>query len=73
MSTATQHPPEPTNLTPEVKARIDAMSRIEMARHWRKAKIGDALFQSDAGDYFKQRFDSLGGFSPEISKLIGWD
>jgi hypothetical protein len=65
----TQHP----TLPPEVKSRIDAMSRLEMAQLWRFAKIGDPLLQAEAGDYFKQRFESLGGFNPKISKMIGWD
>ena len=58
-------------MTEEMKKRIDEMSRIEMARAWRFASIGDPLFQGEAGDYFAKRFAELGGFSPEISKELG--
>lgn len=60
-------------LSPEVKAEIDAMSRLEMASRWRFAPIGDTLFEGESGEYFDKRFKELGGFSPEISKKIGWD
>jgi hypothetical protein len=26
----------------------------------------------DAGEYFETRFKALGGFTPEISKALGW-
>ena len=56
-----------------LKAEIDVMSREEMARRWRFAPVGDPMFQGEVGDYFKERFfGELGGFSPEISKKIGW-
>lgn len=60
-------------MTPEQKARIDAMSRIEMCRLWRFAESGHELLRGKTGDYFAERLTELGGFSPEISKLIGWD
>lgn len=56
----------------DTKQRIDNMDREEMARHWRHAPIGDPLFFGEAGEYFEKRFRELGGFSPEISKKIGW-
>jgi hypothetical protein len=55
-----------------LKAQIDVMSREEMARRWRFAPVGDPMFQGEVGDYFTERFKKLGGFSPEISKKIGW-
>lgn len=63
----------PRQLDPDVKIRIDRMTREEMARAWRFARIGDPLFQGEAGEYFAERFASLGGMSPSISKTIGWD
>lgn len=61
-------------LTPEERAEIDALSRIEMARLWRFAPAGHRYFVSGTplNEYFKRRFEGLGGFSPEISKQIGW-
>lgn len=54
--------------------KINAMSRIEMATLWRFAPSGHPYFDSSKPYYeiFKSRFDNLGGFSPEISKAIGW-
>lgn len=56
------------------KKKIDAMTREEMCRLWRFAPSGHPCFLTGTSvtDYFKERFDSLGGFSPGISKRIGW-
>lgn len=44
-----------------------------MARLWRFADSGHPLLSGETGDYFKKRFfDDLGGFSPEISRSLGW-
>lgn len=59
-------------MTDDQKAAIDAMTRFELCRHWRYAPLGDPLLQGDTGAYFKSRMDGFGGFSPEISKAIGW-
>lgn len=57
------------------KENIDKMSQREMARLWRFAPSGHPVFQSDLplSDYFDKRFKELGGFTPEISKSIGWE
>jgi hypothetical protein len=59
-------------MTPEQKKRIDDMSQEEMARMWRFAPTGEPLLQGDTGDYFSAIFQGKGGFTPEISKRIGW-
>lgn len=59
-------------MTDAIKSQIDAMSHIELCRVWRHAPVGDERLQGDAGSYFKERLSSFGGFTPEISKLIGW-
>lgn len=64
--------PYTDELTPENKAKIDGMSRMELARMWRFAPPGEPLLQGKTGKYFEERFNSLGGFSPEISKALGW-
>ena len=53
---------------------INRMSREEMCWLWRFAPSGHLYFRSDLPlyDIFKKRFDALGGFSPELSKKIGW-
>jgi len=60
-------------LTEIEKARIDAMSREELAIKLRFAPIGDKFWQGEHGDYAMRRFRELGSMSPEISKKIGWD
>lgn len=53
--------------------RIDGLTRFDMARIWRFAPSGDPMLQGEAGDYFKQRFfGDFGGFSPAISRSLGW-
>ena len=58
----------------EHKDRIDGMSQTQMARLQRFSPSGNPIFRSDLPlyDYFKKRFDELGGMTPEISKRIGW-
>jgi hypothetical protein len=58
----------------EWKKAIDSMTREEMCRLWRFAPSGHPCFVRDSpvADHFEVRFRSLGGFSPEISKKIGW-
>ncbi len=53
------------------KKKIDAMSQEDMCRLWRFGPSGHPIFRSDwpIYHYFKDRFK---GFTPEISKRIGW-
>jgi hypothetical protein len=60
-------------MTEEQKAQIDSMSHVELCQHWRFAPSGDELLSGDTGDYFRKvLFEDHKGFTPEISKLIGW-
>jgi len=56
------------------KEKIDRMSREEMCRLWRFAPAGHPYFVTgtELTEYFDKRFKELGGFSPAISKKIGW-
>ena len=56
------------------KKQIDNMNQEEMAKLWRFCPSGHPFFNSDLPlfKYFQERFKSLGGFTPEISKKIGW-
>lgn len=54
-----------------LRAKIDRMSHIDMARAHRFSPAGDPLFQSEVGAYFAARFKRLGGMTPAMSKLIG--
>lgn len=58
----------------KVVDQINAMSQSEMCQLWRFAPSGHPYFDSELPyyDIFKARFDSLGGFTPAISKAIGW-
>jgi len=55
------------------KTHIDAMSRYEMASLWRFAPPGHPYFDRTLplAEYFEERFNKLGRFSPEISKALG--
>jgi hypothetical protein len=59
----------------EIRAEIDNMSQLEMARLYRFAPAGHIYFNSTLPffDYFNKRFKDLGGMTPGISKQIGWD
>jgi len=54
--------------------KINNMTQIEMARLWRFAPSGHPYFDSRLPYYevFAARFRELGGFTPGISKAIGW-
>ena len=59
-------------MTPEQKKQIDEMSQYEMARTWRFAPVGTLILQGEAGKYFSKIFQKKGGFTPEISKRLGF-
>ena len=52
--------------------KIDEMSREIMSFIWRFAPAGHPYFIADSPlcDHFLNRFQKLGGFTPQISKLI---
>lgn len=55
------------------KAHIDTLTQIDMARLWRFASPGHPYFTAPLFEYFRSRFVELGGFTPEISKEIGFN
>ena len=58
----------------QIEAEINALTREQMCRLWRHAPSGHRYFNT-SGPYweiFDKRFKELGGFTPEISKKIGW-
>lgn len=56
------------------KAKIDALSHLEMAKLYRFAPSGHPYFDSAmvVSQYFFGRWVRLGGMTPELSKQIGW-
>lgn len=64
----------PFNQEKEIN-RINNMSQEEMAKLWRFAPPGHPYFDTAKPyfEIFEKRFKELGGFTPEISKSIGWD
>jgi hypothetical protein len=54
-----------------MKKGIDGMSQEDMASLWRFAPSGHPYFRSDLPlfEHFQKRFK---GFTPELSKKIGW-
>ena len=59
-------------MTEEQKKTIDEMSQYSMCSLWRFSKSGHPLLQGDTGDYFAESMKQKGGFTPEISKSLGW-
>lgn len=57
----------------KIKEQIDRMSQEELCRKWRFAAAGDPTLQGEEGEYFAKRLKEKGGFTPTISKKIGWD
>lgn len=55
-------------------ARINSMNQIEMASLWRFAPAGHIYFDRNLPyfEHFEKKFKELGGFTPSISKEIGW-
>lgn len=67
-----------TEFTAEEQIEIDKinqMSQFEMAQLWRFAPSGHPYFDGSKPFYpfFQKRFKELGGFTPAISKAIGWE
>lgn len=60
----------------EALKRIEQMEHYAMCRIWRFAPSGtEILFRSDlptGPDFQKRLFQHFGGFTPEISKSLGW-
>ena len=59
-------------MTPEQKSRIDSMNQYQLCKAWRFAPVGDPLFIGETGEYFIKVLNEKGGFTPEISKRLGW-
>lgn len=66
------------NLTPELKARIDALPYEELLRRWRMEPAGSDMFQGESGTYWRDRMAEVrnapGGDARHTaaSKDIGW-
>jgi len=55
---------------------INKLTQIECARLHRFAPAGHPYFRNDialVSNAFEARFKAVGGMTPEISKLIGWE
>ena len=61
------------SLTSEIKAEIDSMTQYQLCFHWRFDPVGSDFFKDlETGEYFQHRLKELGGFTPKISKQLGW-
>lgn len=57
------------------KLEIDSLTHIEMCKMWRFGTLKPEWLDSSnpLSAYFIERlFQHFGGFTPEISKMIGW-
>jgi len=67
---------EQTKSFEELKTEIDQLSHFQMCYMWRFHKGNPVYFDSrnPISQYFRDRlFKHFGGFTPEISKQIGWE
>ena len=59
-----------------LKASVDEMSHFEMCRLWRFGTVGSSPYFDNShpiSEYFQHRlFKHFGGFTPKISKQLGW-
>lgn len=66
------------NLTTKEKqeiTKIHKMTHIEMCSLWRQASSGHPYFDNTlpySKEFEKRLFTHFGGFTPKISKKIGW-
>jgi len=63
-----------------METEIKEMGHYALCTAWRFSSVGDPRFRSDLitssgkslGDIFSERLRAFGGFTPEISKAIGF-
>jgi len=55
--------------------KINKLSQYEMCHLWRFSHPGHPYFDRNLPlfEIFNKKFKKLGGFTPEISKSLGWD
>lgn len=51
---------------------IDKMSQYDLCAAWRFHPSGSPYFQGEVGKHFQEKMKEKGGFTPEISKSLGW-
>lgn len=58
----------------EIEKEINGLSHFEMCELVRFAPVGHKYFDKSKpyNRFFKKRFVELGGFTPEVSKSLGW-
>ena len=58
----------------QIKKEINGLTHYEMCRLVRFASSGHEYFDKSKPYYelFSKRLEKLGGFTPEISKRLGW-
>lgn len=64
------------DITPERKRYIDSLSYEQLLYQWRYAPVGSPWFQSETGEYWRERMKELrsqGADHTEASKSIGWN
>lgn len=56
-----------------LKAEIDKLSHEALARIYRHSTVGNIYFTTpELYKHFITRFNSFGGWNPQLSKKIGW-
>lgn len=55
------------------KEQIKQATQVQLVRWMRFLRFAETDEESKLIDLIDKRFQELGGMTPEISKLIGWD
>jgi hypothetical protein len=51
---------------------VNELSHYDICRIWRFAETGHPLMQDLPGHRLAERLQEFGGFTPQISKSLGW-
>lgn len=54
------------------KSEVESADREQLARWWRFLRSPQNPAEVEIMNRIAERFKGLGGFTPEISKAIGW-
>ncbi len=54
-------------------AHAEKADRVQLARWWRFLRTAETEEEQAIQEVYQKRFEDMGLFTPEISKLIGWD
>jgi hypothetical protein len=52
---------------------VERAERMQLCRWWRFLRSPESDYEIKVNKRLAERFHEVGGFTPEISKALGWD